>query len=47
MARTISISQENYDRLTKLAGEIQAKEGGDITPNDAINRLFDDKTKES
>jgi len=43
MAKTINISQENYDRLTKLAGEIQSKQGGDKTPNDAINFLFDNQ----
>lgn len=40
MAKVINISQENYDRLTRLAGTIQASEGGDKTPNDAINFLF-------
>jgi hypothetical protein len=43
MAKTISISQENYDRLTKLAGEIQSKEGGCKSPNDAINQLFNNQ----
>ncbi len=44
--KAISVSEENYERLTKLAGEIQAKEGGNKTPNDAINHLFNNLKRE-
>jgi predicted CopG family antitoxin len=43
MSKTIAVSEENYNRLTRLAGEIQFKEAKVKSPNDAINFLFNNQ----